>query len=121
MRSMPGVRNFCYALTGFNISPILKLPTYAYSICKSETRSEPAKRHRVNIIFPMTNTLRAQITKRVYPHLLRHSVPTTLLERGMPIEQCQTFLGHSKHETTQRYAVSSTAMMRESSQRALAR
>ena len=26
----------------------------------------------------------AQITKRVYPHLLRHSVTTTLLERGMP-------------------------------------
>jgi integrase/recombinase XerD len=29
----------------------------------------------------------AQTTKRVYPHLLRHSVATTLLERGMPIEQ----------------------------------
>src|SRR6266567_8479069 len=45
-RSMPRVQNFCYALTGFNISPILKLPTYAYSICKSATRSEPAKRHQ---------------------------------------------------------------------------
>ena len=33
----------------------------------------------------------AQITKRVYPHLLRHSVATTLLERGMPIEQIQKF------------------------------
>jgi site-specific recombinase XerD len=75
----------------------------------------------VNIIFPMTNTLRAQITKRVSPHLLRHSVATTLRERGMPIEQIQKFLGHSKRETTQRYAESSTAMMRESSQRALAR
>src|SRR5438045_637029 len=63
----------------------------------------------------------AQITKRVYPHLLRHSVATTLLERGMPIEQIQKFLGHSKLETTQVYAESSTAMMRESYQRALAR
>ena len=63
----------------------------------------------------------AQITKRVYPHLLRHSVATTLLERGMPIEQMQKFLGHSKLETTQLYAESSTAMMRESYQRALAR
>jgi integrase/recombinase XerD len=63
----------------------------------------------------------AQITKRVYPHLLRHSVATTLLERGMPIEQIQKFLGHSKLETTQVYAESSTAMMRESYQRALSR
>jgi integrase/recombinase XerD len=64
----------------------------------------------------------AQITKRVYPpHLLRHSVATTLLERGMPIEQIQKFLGHAKLETTQVYAESSTEMMRESSQRALSR
>ena len=61
----------------------------------------------------------AQITKRVYPHLPRHSVATTLLERGMPIEQIQKFLGHSKLETTQVYAESSTEMMRESYQRAL--
>jgi integrase/recombinase XerD len=40
----------------------------------------------------------AQITTRVYPHLLRHSVATTLLERGMPIEQMPKFLGHSKLE-----------------------
>jgi integrase/recombinase XerD len=63
----------------------------------------------------------AEITKRVYPHLLRHSVATTLLERGMPIEQIQKFLGHSKLETTQLYAESSTEMMRESFQRALSR
>jgi integrase/recombinase XerD len=42
----------------------------------------------------------AHITKRVSPHLLRHSVATTLLERGMPIEQIQKFLGHAKLETT---------------------
>jgi integrase/recombinase XerD len=62
----------------------------------------------------------ARITKRVYPHLLRHSVATTLLERGMPIEQIQKFLGHSKLETTQIYAESSTEMIKESYQRALA-
>jgi hypothetical protein len=37
----------------------------------------------------------------------------------MPIEQIQKFLGHSKLETTQVYAESSTEMMRESYQRAL--
>lgn len=65
-------------------------------------------------------TADAQITKRVYPHLLRHSVATTLLERGMPIEQIQKFLGHSMLETTPIYAESSAEMIRESYQRALA-
>jgi integrase/recombinase XerD len=62
----------------------------------------------------------ADITKRVYPHLLRHSVATTLLERGMPIEQIQKFLGHSKLETTQIYAESSPEMIKASYQKALA-
>jgi integrase/recombinase XerD len=61
----------------------------------------------------------AQITKRVYPHLLRHSVATTLLERGMPIEQIQKFLGHAKLETTQIYAESSVEMIKASYQTAL--
>jgi integrase/recombinase XerD len=62
----------------------------------------------------------AKIPKRVYPHLLRHSVATTLLERGMPLEQIQQFLGHAKLETTQIYAESSPAMMKASYQKALA-
>lgn len=62
---------------------------------------------------------RAKIKKRVYPHLLRHSVATTLLERGMPIDQIQKFLGHSKLETTQVYAESTTEMIKESYRRAL--
>jgi integrase/recombinase XerD len=63
--------------------------------------------------------VRAKIKKRVYPHLLRHSVATTLLERGMPIDQIQKFLGHSKLETTQVYAESTTEMIRESYRKAL--
>ncbi len=61
----------------------------------------------------------AKITKRVYPHLLRHSVAMTLLERGMPLEQIQKLLGHSKLETTQIYAESTPEMIKESYQRAL--
>jgi integrase/recombinase XerD len=62
----------------------------------------------------------AKITKRVYPHLLRHSVAQTLLNRGMPLEQIQKFLGHANLETTQIYAESSTESIKESYQRALA-
>jgi len=61
---------------------------------------------------------RAGITKKVHPHLLRHTVATFLLEKGMPLEQIQKFLGHSKIETTQIYAESTTAMMKEGYQRA---
>ena len=61
---------------------------------------------------------RAGITKKVHPHLLRHTVATFLLEKGMPLEQIQKFLGHSKIETTQIYAESSTEMMKEGFQRA---
>jgi integrase/recombinase XerD len=63
----------------------------------------------------------AGIAKRVHPHVLRHSVATTLLERGMPLEQLQQFLGHAKLETTQSYAASTTAMIKESYQKALGR
>lgn len=62
---------------------------------------------------------RAKIKKRVYPHLLRHSVATTLLERGMPIDQIQKFLGHAKLETTQVYAESSAEMIKDSYRKAL--
>ena len=61
----------------------------------------------------------ATITKRVYPHLLRHSVAMTLLERGMPLEQIQKFLGHAKLETTQIYGESTPAMMKAGYQKAL--
>ena len=63
----------------------------------------------------------AGLTKRVTPHLLRHSVATTLLEHGMPLEQIQKFLGHAKIDTTQIYAESTTAMIRDSYQQALSR
>jgi integrase/recombinase XerD len=63
----------------------------------------------------------AKIKKRVYPHLLRHSVATLLLERGMPMEQIQKFLGHAKLETTQVYAESTPEMIKDSYRRALAK
>ena len=63
----------------------------------------------------------AGISKRVSPHILRHSVATTLLEHGMPLEQIQQFLGHAQLDTTQIYAASTTAMIQESYQQALSR
>ena len=62
----------------------------------------------------------AGITKRVYPHLLRHSIATILLDSGMvPIDQVQKFLGHLHLSTTQIYAETSLRALGDNYIRAL--
>lgn len=56
---------------------------------------------------------KANISKRIYPHLLRHTVATKLLNMGMDIAEVQKFLGHQDIATTQLYAVMQTATLRK--------
>ena len=56
---------------------------------------------------------RAGIDINVYPHRLRHSYATHLLNNGAPIEAIQQLLGHSKAETTQVYAQMTGELRRE--------
>ncbi len=80
-------------------------------------RSLPFSPRRIQQIVK-TTAEKAGITKNVYPHLLRHTVATFLLEKGMSLEQIQKFLGHSRLETTQIYAESTTEMIKASYQKA---
>jgi len=64
--------------------------------------------------------LAAGIQKHVYPHLLRHSVATILLQSGeVPLDQVQKFLGHLQIGTTQIYAQTSVRALGENYVRAL--
>lgn len=47
---------------------------------------------------------RCDVSVSVTPHIFRHTAASLALQRGMPIDQVQRFLGHSKIQTTLRYA-----------------
>lgn len=51
-----------------------------------------------------TIALQANIDKRVYPHILRHSFATHALASGMAIDVIQKILGHTDPATTQIYS-----------------
>jgi integrase/recombinase XerD len=56
----------------------------------------------------------AGIQKRVYPHLLRHTMATRLVNGGMPIEHVRKVLGHESIDTTRVYAETETESVQES-------
>lgn len=42
---------------------------------------------------------------RIHPHKFRRTLATMAIDKGMPVEQVQTLLGHVKIDTTMRYAM----------------
>jgi len=43
--------------------------------------------------------------EKAYPHKFRRTLATRAIDKGMPIEQVQEMLGHSRIETTMHYAL----------------
>lgn len=74
--------------------------------CLFVTERNPKKRMSIDtlryIIKRISN--RAGINKAIYPHQLRHSYATHMVDNGAPLEVIQSLLGHEKSETTRVYA-----------------
>jgi len=74
--------------------------------CLFITERRPNRRMNIDnlryIIKRISN--RAEIKKSIYPHQLRHSYATHMINNGAPLEVIQSLLGHEKSETTKIYA-----------------
>ena len=53
----------------------------------------------------------------VHPHKFRRTLATVAIDKGMPVEQVQQLLGHSKIDTTMHYAMVNQANVKESHRR----
>lgn len=58
--------------------------------------------------------------KKVHPHKFRRTLATRAIDKGMPIEQVQQLLGHSKIDTTMHYAMVDQNNVKQSHRRYIA-
>ena len=52
--------------------------------------------------------------EKIHPHKFRRTMATRAIDKGMPIEQVQSLLGHSQIDTTMHYAMVNQNNVKES-------
>lgn len=68
--------------------------------------NRPYKPLKISGVEIMLRTLGKELNiNRVHPHKFRRTLATRAIDKGMPIEQVQILLGHSKINTTMHYAM----------------
>jgi site-specific recombinase XerD len=82
------------------------------NIAKGRERGERLTPRSIERIIKVYAT-KAGITKKVTPHVLRHSFATDLLSNGADIRSVQQLLGHASINTTQIYTHVTDAHLRE--------
>lgn len=70
------------------------------------SRLKPYKRLEISGVEIMLRNLGKKLgIKKVHPHKFRRTMATNAIDKGMPVEQVQKLLGHSKIDTTMQYAM----------------
>ena len=70
------------------------------------TLNSPYKRLQISgVEIRLRNLGRKLGINKVHPHKFRRTLATRAIDKGMPIEQVQRLLGHSKIDTTMEYAM----------------
>lgn len=79
------------------------------------TLNRPHSRLQISGVETRLRKLGARLDMpRVYPHKFRRTLATKAIDKGMPIEQVQMMLGHSKIDTTLCYAMVDQENVRQS-------
>lgn len=103
------IRAYLKARKDMEEALFVNIPVVGKDSKKTPTRLTPRSIERMIKIY----ATKAGITKKVTPHVMRHSFATDLLNNGADIRSVQQLLGHASIVTTQIYTHVTDAHLRE--------